>query len=216
MTRWVPPAAKAEINPSLSAQVANVPVMQYLQEAPQNHVFPEGNTMHQQNRLIAFTVLFLSFASVAPMAHAADPQDKQVTCESSWPQNVLPKGATGFTLKSKPLPGGRIEWYGRFRMYSPDGNYFACNLRQIRFSSGHLVNELPQGSPNGPIIKFEVQHGLFRCRAKDMIVDPNFVPSIVNSDFIAYRADAREKDGKGKSGFYYAKISIIGVPAPVH
>ena len=166
--------------------------------------------MPQTIRLLAF--LSLLAAVITPSAHAAVPQDQQVTCESSWPENVHPQDDNIYKLSSRTLSRGRIEWYGRFKMYSPRGNETACNIRQILFSTGHLVNEIPLGSPNGPIITLVVQHGFFHCRAKDMVVEPHFAPQ-TNGNTTFYTVQAQDGDIY-KSGSYYAKISVIGRPLP--
>ena len=150
-----------------------------------------------------FPFLILLIATVPAIAHAASPQDASVSCLSS-----LPAGQSD-VLQSRTLPGGKIEFYGRYKMWVPSGNY-DCRVRQIVFGIGRLANDLPQGTPNGPKLTFVVQHGIFHCPAKDMKVDYNFTIADDGTGHVAYTVDAQAL--KAKSGIYYAKISVIGSP----
>jgi len=151
------------------------------------------------------STLILLIVTMPISAHAAPPQDATVSCKSSWPvAGAYP------ALQQRTIPGGKIEYYGRYKMWSPSCNQTECRIRQLVFNVGRLANDLPVGTTNGPVLTFVVQHGIFHCPAKDMKVDPDI--SIVSNGigFMEYRVDAQAV--KGKRGIYYAQISVIGFP----
>jgi hypothetical protein len=159
--------------------------------------------MPRLSRLLA--ALILLTVAIPTSAHAAAPQDATVSCESSWPvAGPYP------VLQQRTLPGGKIEYYGRYKMWSPIDNELECHIRQLVFNIGRLANDLPQETSNGPALTFVVQHGIFHFPAKDMKIDHiSIQPN--GADFVEYTVDAQAV--KGKRGIYYAKISVIGFPS---
>jgi len=158
--------------------------------------------MPRPSHLIA--TLILLAATIPVCAQSATPQDASVSCQSSWPVGVhYPM------LQKRTLPGGKIEYYGRYKMWSPIDNQTECHIRQLLFNVGRLANDLPQGTANGPVLTFVVQHGIFHCLAREMNVysvgvQPN------GSGYVMYTVDARSDTSK--RGVYYAKISVVGLP----
>jgi hypothetical protein len=151
-----------------------------------------------------FATLILLTAAIPACAQTATPQNAPVSCESSWevPGSKLP------VLQHRILSNGKIEYYGRYKMHSPDMNNLECRIRQLLFNVGRLANDLPQGTPNGPVLTFVVQHGIFRCPAKDMKLSIGTQPN--GPDSVLYTVDAQS--ATSKRGVYYAKISVIGLP----
>jgi hypothetical protein len=153
----------------------------------------------------SLAALILLTVAIPTSAHSAAPQDATVSCKSSWPvAGPYP------VLQQRTLPGGKIEYYGRYKMWSPIDNELECHIRQLVFNVGRLANDLPQGASNGPVLTFVVQHGIFHCTAKDMKIDPNIGIKPNGAAFVEYTVDAQAV--KSKRGIYYAKISVIGFP----
>ena len=154
--------------------------------------------------VLAFAALLVTVSSKSALA--AVPGDASVSCESSWPvSGKYPM------LQHRTLPGGKIEYYGRYKFWSPIGNKLECKVRQLVFNVGRLANDLPGGTANGPVLTFVVEHGIFHCRAKDLILDPNIGINANGADFVEYTVDVQA--AKPKRGIYYAQVSVVGLPA---
>ena len=138
------------------------------------------------------------------IATAQGANQVEVTCKSS-----APTGGPYAFLKHRSLADGRIEYYGRYKLWSPIGNP-DCRIRQFVFNVGRLAHDLPAGAANGPVLTYIVQHGIFHCEAKDMKVDPNMGINANGPDLVEYTVNAQAE--KPKRGIYYAKISVVGLP----
>jgi hypothetical protein len=97
-------------------------------------------------------------------------------------------------------------------MWSPSGNDNSCYIRQIVFSVGRMVNDLPQGTLYGPVLTLIVEHGLFHGRSREMLLYPDISIQSNGDGLVEYTVNAYAAEGK--KGIYYAQISVIGKPLP--
>jgi hypothetical protein len=149
-----------------------------------------------------------------PLAlNVAATQGQQNHKANRKPPHACPAAAPTMLTQNTRLQNGDVMYYGRFLMYTPDGNSCAPSQRQMRLDLPRLQNDDPAHPTTGnvPIIQATIESALGVLNDQMIIYSIQRGVDSTALTFLQFDATAFNSTNTPTEDFYL-NVTVIGHP----